>query len=94
LELLIIASRRELPKFGTPVANYIPAARVGNIVFLAGTGPMNPDGIRLQGEVGRDVTIEQAAQLARNVGLQLLAALRDATAASTRWSGLAAYSAW
>jgi enamine deaminase RidA (YjgF/YER057c/UK114 family) len=68
-----------LPKVGTPVANYIPAARGGNIVFLAGTGPMNPDGIRLQGEVGRDVTIEQAAQLVRNVGLQLLAALRDAT---------------
>jgi enamine deaminase RidA (YjgF/YER057c/UK114 family) len=69
----------ELPKVGTPVANYIPAARLGNIVFLAGTGPMNPDGTRPQGKVGRDVTVEQAAQHARNVGLQLLAALRDAT---------------
>jgi enamine deaminase RidA (YjgF/YER057c/UK114 family) len=62
----------ELPKVGTPVANYIPAARLG-------TGPMNPDGTRPQGKVGRDVTAEQAAQHARNVGLQLLAALREAT---------------
>jgi enamine deaminase RidA (YjgF/YER057c/UK114 family) len=69
----------ELPKVGTPVANYIPAARLGNIVFLAGTGPMNPDGTRPQGKVGRDVSVEQAAQHARNVGLQLLAALRNET---------------
>jgi enamine deaminase RidA (YjgF/YER057c/UK114 family) len=69
----------ELPKVGAPVANYIPAARLGNIVFLAGTGPMNPDGTRPQGKVGRDVTVEQAALHARNVGLQLLAALRAET---------------
>jgi enamine deaminase RidA (YjgF/YER057c/UK114 family) len=69
----------ELPKVAPPVANYIPAARVGNIIFLAGTGPLNPDGSRPQGKVGRDVTIEQANQHARNVGIQLLAALREAT---------------
>jgi enamine deaminase RidA (YjgF/YER057c/UK114 family) len=53
------------------------ATRLGNLVFLAGTGPRNPDGSRPQGKVGRDVTIDQAKQHARNVGLQLLAALRD-----------------
>ena len=69
----------ELPKVTAPVANYVPSARLGNIVFLAGTGPLNPDGSRPQGKVGRDVTLEQANQHARNVGLQLLAALREAT---------------
>src|SRR5271169_4524095 len=68
----------ELPKVAAPVANYVPAARVGNIIFLAGTGPLNPDGSRPQGKVGRDVTLELANQHARNVGLQLLAALREA----------------
>jgi enamine deaminase RidA (YjgF/YER057c/UK114 family) len=68
----------ELPKVAAPVANYVPSARIGNIVFLAGTGPRNPDGSRPQGKVGRDVTVEQANQHARNVGLQLLAAMRDA----------------
>ena len=46
----------ELPKVAAPVANYVPAARLGNIIFLAGTGPLNPDGSRPQGKVGRDVT--------------------------------------
>ena len=68
----------ELPKVTAPVANYVPSARLGNIIFLAGAGPLNPDGSRPQGKVGRDVTLEQANQHARNVGLQLLAALREA----------------
>jgi enamine deaminase RidA (YjgF/YER057c/UK114 family) len=68
----------ELPKVAAPVANYVPSARLGNIIFLAGAGPLNPDGSRPQGKVGRDVTLEQANQHARNVGLQLLAALREA----------------
>ena len=48
------------------------------MVFLAGKGPLNPDGSRPQGKVGREVTFEQANQHARNVGLQLLAVLREA----------------
>jgi enamine deaminase RidA (YjgF/YER057c/UK114 family) len=68
----------ELPKVAASVANYVPAARMGNLIFLAGTGPLNPDGSRPQGKVGRDVTVEQANQHARNVGLQLLAAMREA----------------
>ena len=69
----------ELPKVAAPVANYVPSARLGNIIFLEGAGPLNPDGSRPQGKVGRDVTLEQANQHARNVGLQLLAALRETT---------------
>jgi enamine deaminase RidA (YjgF/YER057c/UK114 family) len=69
----------ELPKVAAPVANYVPSARLGNLIFLAGTGPRNPDGTRPQGKVGRDVTLEQANLHARNVGLQLLAAMQEAT---------------
>ena len=68
----------ELPKVTARVANYVPSARLGNIIYLAGAGPLNPGGSRPQGKVGRDVTLEQAYQHARNVGLQLLAALREA----------------
>jgi enamine deaminase RidA (YjgF/YER057c/UK114 family) len=74
----------ELPKVTAPVANYVPSARLGNIIFLAGAGPLNPDGSRPQGKVGRDVTLEQANQHARNAGLQLLAALREAAGSLDR----------
>ena len=47
-------------------------------------GPRNPDGTRPQGKVGRDVTLDQADLHARNVGMQLLAAMREAAGSLDR----------
>ena len=60
-----------------PVANYVPAARLGNLIFLAGTGPIKPDGKFATGKVGIDVTLDEANQHARLVGMALLAAMRQ-----------------
>lgn len=68
----------DLPRANPPIANYVPAVRTGNLVFLAGTGPFRPDGTLATGKVGKDVTIEEAYQHARLTGLMLLAALRGA----------------
>lgn len=68
----------ELPRVGAPVANYVPAVRAGNLVFLVGTGPMGPDGKFITGKVGKDVSIEDAYNHARLTGLMLLAMLRGA----------------
>jgi enamine deaminase RidA (YjgF/YER057c/UK114 family) len=68
----------QLPQANAPVANYVPAVRTGNLVFLSGTGPFRPDGTLATGKVGRDVTVEEAYQHARLTGLVLLAALRRA----------------
>jgi len=72
----------ELPKVMAPVANYVPAVRTGDLVFLAGTGPVKPDGAFATGKVGKDVTIEEAYGHARLTGLMLLATLRAATGGS------------
>jgi enamine deaminase RidA (YjgF/YER057c/UK114 family) len=66
----------ELPKPAAPVAKYVEAARLGNIVFLAGQGPRKPDGKFFTGKVGSDVALEEAYQHARLVGIGLLAAMR------------------
>ena len=66
-----------LPKVPAPVANYVPAARLGNVIFLAGTGPLKPDGKLATGKVGIDVTLDEANQHARLVGLVLLAVMRQ-----------------
>jgi enamine deaminase RidA (YjgF/YER057c/UK114 family) len=66
----------ELPRVGAPVANYVPAVRTGNLVFLAGTGPMGPDGKFIAGKVGIDTSVEDAYGHARLTGLMLLAMLR------------------
>ena len=61
----------ELPEPPAPVGNYIGAVTVGNLVFLSGHGPRG-----ISGKVGGDLTVEQAQQAARDVGLNVLASLK------------------
>jgi enamine deaminase RidA (YjgF/YER057c/UK114 family) len=65
-----------LPAPGKPIANYVSAVRTGNLVFLAGHGPAQPWGKSATGKVGKDLTVPEAAEAARNVGLNLLASLK------------------
>ncbi|MBI2160712.1 MAG: RidA family protein [Candidatus Rokubacteria bacterium] len=66
-----------LPQPATPVANYVGAVRVGNLLFLSGHGPLRTDGKpSARGKVGKDLTVEQGYQVAREVGLSLLATTR------------------
>ncbi len=68
----------ELPNLATPVANYVPFKRDGDLVYLSGQGPRGTDGTYPTGKVGRDVTVEDAYRHARQTGLGLLAAAREA----------------
>jgi len=69
----------DLPQQATPMANYVSAVRTGNLLFLAGArGRGRPDGSYPSGKVGKDLSIEQGYQVAREVGLNLLATTRNA----------------
>jgi enamine deaminase RidA (YjgF/YER057c/UK114 family) len=59
-----------------PIANYVTAVRSGNLIFLAGHGPMQADGTNITGKVGKDLTIEQGAAAARQTGISLLSTLK------------------
>jgi len=65
-----------LPAVSPVIANYVPAVRSGNLVFLAGQVARGADGKMITGKVGRDLTEAQAAEAARTCALQLLAALQ------------------
>lgn len=67
-----------LPSVPTPVATYVPFKRDGNTIYLSGQGPRKPEGGYHVGKVGRDVTVEQAYEHAKIVGLGLLAAAKMA----------------
>jgi enamine deaminase RidA (YjgF/YER057c/UK114 family) len=62
-----------LPTAPTPIYTYVPFKRDGSTVYLSGQGPKLPDGTYAQGKVGKDVTVEEAAEHARLTGLYLLA---------------------
>ncbi len=66
----------ELPEVPAAIANYVPAVRSGNLVFLAGQIAKGPDGKFLTGKVGADLTVEQGAEAARICAIQLIAALK------------------
>ena len=72
----------ELPSPPSPLANYIPGYRTGNLVFLSGVGPRSTDGSMSTGKLGREFTVEQGRLhvLQCRVGKRTgVAALRIAT---------------
>jgi enamine deaminase RidA (YjgF/YER057c/UK114 family) len=68
----------ELPNPPTPVGSYVGYVRAGNVLYVGGnTGRIN--GMRkYEGKVGDGVTVEQAYEMARNVGLNHLAVIKAA----------------
>ena len=66
----------KLPPAVTPVANYVPSVRTGNLVFLSGHGPFNEDGSLITGKVGSELTTEQGYEAARRVAIGLLGSLK------------------
>jgi enamine deaminase RidA (YjgF/YER057c/UK114 family) len=66
-----------LPSAPKPVAAYIPAVRVGELLFLSGTGPFKDGAIAFTGKLGRDLTVEQGYEAARVTLLNALAITRQ-----------------
>lgn len=66
----------ELPPLSKPVAVYVPAVITGNLLFTAGHIPRSMTGELVTGRVGDDLTLEEGAEAARLVGLQLLSTVR------------------
>jgi enamine deaminase RidA (YjgF/YER057c/UK114 family) len=65
-----------LPPPATPVANYVPAVRTGNLIFLSGHGPLAEDGRLIAGKLGSDLSVEQGYEAAKLVALGLLGSLK------------------
>jgi len=66
-----------LPPAPKPVAVYKPAVKVGNLLFVSGHGPLKTDKTLILGKVGKDLTLDQGKEAARQVGLAILATLID-----------------
>jgi len=65
----------DMPK---PMANYVPFVRSGNLLFVSGQGPRTLDNKFLTGKVGKDITVAEAYNHARLVGINLLAVVYHA----------------
>jgi enamine deaminase RidA (YjgF/YER057c/UK114 family) len=66
----------ELPEIPSPVANYVHAVRTGNLIFLAGKGPLKKDGTYITGKVGREISVEEGYAAARLTAIIQVAVLK------------------
>ena len=64
-----------LPDAPVPSANYVPARRSGNLVFIAGQVSITSDE-SVTGKIGHELTIEEGYAAARLCGLNILAQLK------------------
>jgi enamine deaminase RidA (YjgF/YER057c/UK114 family) len=64
-----------LPEMPTPIANYIPAKRSGNLVFTAGQ-VSTEQGRDYKGKLGDDLTLDNARRASRACVINCLASIK------------------
>ena len=68
----------QLSPAARPVGSYVPASRVGKLVFTSGQLPIKDGELLARGKVPTDVPLGEAKAAARQAALNALAAVRDA----------------
>jgi enamine deaminase RidA (YjgF/YER057c/UK114 family) len=66
-----------LPNPPKPSGIYVPATTVGNLVYTSGTGSKVDGEVVFQGQIGKELSIEQGQMASRQAALNLLAILSD-----------------
>ena len=69
--------RVELPSVPKPVANYVPAVRAGDLLFLSGVLPSREGQLIMTGKLGQAISIEQGMEAAKMALLNALAIIRS-----------------
>ena len=66
-----------IPETVKPLAAYIPAMQVGNLVMTSGQVPITAGKVKYQGKVGRDLSEEEGKEAAKLCALNCLSAIQS-----------------
>jgi enamine deaminase RidA (YjgF/YER057c/UK114 family) len=58
------------------MGNYVKVVRTGNLLYFAGHGPTRADNSNITGKIGKDLTLEQGYEAAKQTGVALLSTLK------------------
>ena len=58
------------------MGNYVKVVRTGNLLYFAGHGPTRADNSNITGKVGKELTLEQGYEAAKQTGVALLSTLK------------------
>ena len=67
----------EIPEPVKPLAAYIPAMQVGNLVMTSGQVPISDGSVKFQGKVGKDLTEEEGREAAKLCAINCLSAIKS-----------------
>ena len=66
-----------IPEAAKPLAAYIPALQVGNLVMTSGQVPIVGGVIKYQGKVGKDISEEEGKEAAKLCAINCLSAVKS-----------------
>lgn len=69
----------KIPEAPKPLAAYIPAIRVNDLVFTAGQLPMEDGQLKYKGKVGKDLTEDEGRKAAEICALNCLSVVKSVT---------------
>jgi len=67
----------KFPEKGKPLGNYADFVRVGNLIFLAGKGPLQENGTYVNGKLGKELSVEQGYHAAKLTAVHQLTILMN-----------------
>ena len=65
-----------LPEPPSPLATYVPAVRVGDLLFLSGILPLRDGKLAYEGKLGADVSVEEGYEAAKLTAVSALSSIR------------------
>ena len=66
-----------IPEVVKPLAAYIPATQIGNLVMTSGQVPISNGTVMYSGKIGKDLTEEEGMKAAKLCALNCLSAIRS-----------------
>lgn len=72
----LVKNKIKLPAVSKPTNTLVNAVRVGDMLYVSGTGPLKEDGKPWTGRLGQDMEVKEGKEVARDVGLRVLAVVK------------------
>ena len=67
-----------LPEAAAPAANYVPTLIIFNQLIISGQLPMQDGALKITGQLGNDLSIEEGVEAARLCAINILAQIKRA----------------
>ena len=68
----------DLPEAKAPVGSYIATKKVGKLLFISGQISINSNGELIKGKIGKDLSLEDGYNAAKNCGLSIISQVKKA----------------